>query len=133
MPGVTEWAVKPRLVSTCLAGRVERAAQHDEGVREIVAAELARIEGDLDRGDGRAPAPRTSSSSASSQRSRRSGRLLMARVSRRGRAGEPVGAAPRLLGPLGERLAAAPDQADRFGHAENHKGTAKSSAAQIHS
>ena len=36
-----------------LAGRVDRAAQHDEGVREIIAAELARIESDLDRGGGR--------------------------------------------------------------------------------
>jgi hypothetical protein len=30
-----------------------RAVQDDEGVREIVAAELARIESDLDRGEGR--------------------------------------------------------------------------------
>ena len=121
MAGVTEWAVKPRLVSTCSPVASTVPLQHDEGVREIVAAKLARIESDLDRGEAGAGVA-TSSSSASSQRSGEADRFI------RGSAGAPgrtlAGAGARALGPLRDGgVAAAADQTDRFGDAENHKGT----------
>ena len=108
-----------------LAGRVDRAAQHDEGVREIVAAKLARIEGDLDRGEGRR---------------RRERRAAAARAASRGRSALSCGSAGAAAPGAGRGRAAALGRraialwrrrrisADRFERAENHKGDGDRSA-----
>ena len=100
--GVTAWAVKPRLVSTASPVASTVPLQHDEGVREIVAAELARIEGDLDRGGG--GRRRRSEQQQREQASRADGRppSRAAQPARRADAGRT-----RARGPLGRRATAA--------------------------